>query len=1510
MALYDEFKRFKAGLKVPTGLITPEVQKFISPGLEKALFFDIETGGLDPSTPIYEMGFLSKGRGRRKFVQPGMPVSGMSEFSQNIIAGREAGTTQAIESSTVTQRRAASEALRTFGGKDVWVQNLKFESKFLGERIPAEQMQRTAKRQGWESFSADPSSRIFPTDLNIRALKEKAGKTERLAKQAHKVGPQRDLFLKQWEDVFTKGFKPALSKARPEGVTRFFDIQDLTQSVFAMAQNRGYMAKTGELMTGTSVDLFSRLALGIPEPHTALGDSLIQEKMTQTFLESGQRMSTGQALTGPQREYFKKVGILQPQLRQEGAVKRILGAMGDLEEWGVYNPVSEVKTTAKEMMVRGPGGVYAQESMDVTFGVKKGQGYRSIEGAVSHMKAGEIARLGPTPNYESALLTARQLMGQSGQQVEAAKALADANKLTAITKVKEARIGGIGGLGWKVGLGAAAAVVAGSVISGNDDEYNYIEGLRHGGVGEANRRALTDFGSGYRGSILIPFELGSTLGMIGGAFGFVYKKPTAAMAAKGTKDFTKISTWKEALSKQLSASSPEKVRAQAKGLLSEIEIAHQSGFKAPMFISQFGIEAESLTPRAIDFFVKDTGIPRETLLKKITEALPYGQTVAQRQKTQGKILRGAIAHERVHFRFGQEIAQGETPAGWADVMRETPVYKELPHAWYEEYHAFKAQHKVHPEGLLPNIRQFFERKTYRTSKYASKKTEPFNPVEGLKHGETNLPVEPAGSNKNVAGPARKSTTAFGSSWNALRGLLMHGETMAQMTATRGFKSAMGAATEVGALGEGAFGIVRRMRSGPFREMREGFEFARKELKDISPDPFVLAEMTPVQQRRAIRAKTAEDELSFRREAIKTQRASKTVGPDIYGSTSRSIDMELFQGTSIGRLEGVEKKATLPKAMIALKKLHGAGVVHKDIHGYNLVRIEQGEGAGKIGIIDYGKALLRKGKGFIPQRGKPFQIQGLGHGEHAVAGAGGNQNIAGATRSLATDFASSLKKFIDVSRALADMGVKRGEYAFVGSAGMEARGIRKAGDVDLVLGSDVYQKLKGQFGEEAGKIAGIGEGRLNLSAQVGHDVEAFPFWMQGGRDLTTLRQRGQIETVGGIEVLTAQGMADYKTAMGRGKDHADLTLLAENLSVGALDSVHHGSVPGFGKAIGGGAGKMIKSITQLQRKIKTGFGSGWHGLAYGAHNYLSATAAASGTHSSGGMGEGLNPGFAGKGYAEVGIKKYIIEDADTVKLMLKGGNHVTFRLAGIDAPEVAHDEPYAKRKVFQNQPYGRQATGVLEGLLASQSSLKAVFDPSATRTYGRTVAVLIGDEGLNVNLELVRKGAAGALPYGTRAEQLINPTTFRRAERHAAEGQLGMWSEKSWQVARNLQAGAKHRITNTTFTSPHRLYENFRASSIAMRMHNPDSDFANIIAAGGKNDHNVIEGMRHGWFGSLRETNIGDFGSGYVISKAIPRVAGRTRKTESSLLRAGRLGRNYLRVQMRHKIGGAIRHHQG
>lgn len=251
----------------------------------------------------------------------------------------------------------------------------------------------------------------------------------------------------------------------------------------------------------------------------------------------------------------------------------------------------------------------------------------------------------------------------------------------------------------------------------------------------------------------------------------------------------------------------------------------------------------------------------------------------------------------------------------------------------------------------------------------------------------------------------------------------------------------------------------------------------------------------------------------------------------------------------------------------------------------------------------------------------------------------------------------------------------------------------------------------------------------------------------------------------------------------------------------------------------------------------------------------------------GLEHALNRRYDGY-VATADVRSYNVEDADTVAIMMSGGNNLNLRLAGIDAPEIEHEDDYASGKVFQRQPYGRAATGVLASILAEQSNITAVFNPEGEGTYGRTPALLFGDDGLNINLELVKRGAAASLPFGRASDRLFDASAFNRAQEEAISAELGMWEDPGWRAAHNVQRTAKTKLTHNTFTDLEKLFSNFRASAVVHRLRNPDSDLAEMQAAGGRDDFNIIEGMQHGWFGSNRRANIGDFGSGYQVDKVI------------------------------------------
>jgi micrococcal nuclease len=121
-------------------------------------------------------------------------------------------------------------------------------------------------------------------------------------------------------------------------------------------------------------------------------------------------------------------------------------------------------------------------------------------------------------------------------------------------------------------------------------------------------------------------------------------------------------------------------------------------------------------------------------------------------------------------------------------------------------------------------------------------------------------------------------------------------------------------------------------------------------------------------------------------------------------------------------------------------------------------------------------------------------------------------------------------------------------------------------------------------------------------------------------------------------------------------------------------------------------------------------------------------------------------------------QYVI-DGDTV--VLANGEHV--RLVQIDAPEV-----YPEREC-----YGAQARSALRRLLPAGTTVRVEADPRLDRVdrYGRLLRYLYRGP-TNVNLELVREGAATVYLYGhdrgRYAGALLQAGTAARAARR------GLW----------------------------------------------------------------------------------------------------------------------------------------
>ena len=118
----------------------------------------------------------------------------------------------------------------------------------------------------------------------------------------------------------------------------------------------------------------------------------------------------------------------------------------------------------------------------------------------------------------------------------------------------------------------------------------------------------------------------------------------------------------------------------------------------------------------------------------------------------------------------------------------------------------------------------------------------------------------------------------------------------------------------------------------------------------------------------------------------------------------------------------------------------------------------------------------------------------------------------------------------------------------------------------------------------------------------------------------------------------------------------------------------------------------------------------------------------------------------------------VVDGDTI--VLADGRHV--RLVQIDAPEVPEGECY-----------GAEAKHALESILPRGAAVRVVADPAldSTDRFGRTLAYAVTG-GLNVNVELVRRGAAA--PYFFRGDRGRYANALVFAATQAQDDRRGLW----------------------------------------------------------------------------------------------------------------------------------------
>jgi micrococcal nuclease len=124
----------------------------------------------------------------------------------------------------------------------------------------------------------------------------------------------------------------------------------------------------------------------------------------------------------------------------------------------------------------------------------------------------------------------------------------------------------------------------------------------------------------------------------------------------------------------------------------------------------------------------------------------------------------------------------------------------------------------------------------------------------------------------------------------------------------------------------------------------------------------------------------------------------------------------------------------------------------------------------------------------------------------------------------------------------------------------------------------------------------------------------------------------------------------------------------------------------------------------------------------------------------------------------------VADGDTVTL----GNGQRVRLVQIDTPEV----------YFGTECYGRQASALTKRLLPPDTRVRLYPEPATDRVdqYGRLLRYVVRvKDGLNINVQLVRVGAAAPYFYAGRRGRYA--ALLERLALRARARKLGLWGRR-------------------------------------------------------------------------------------------------------------------------------------
>lgn len=136
---------------------------------------------------------------------------------------------------------------------------------------------------------------------------------------------------------------------------------------------------------------------------------------------------------------------------------------------------------------------------------------------------------------------------------------------------------------------------------------------------------------------------------------------------------------------------------------------------------------------------------------------------------------------------------------------------------------------------------------------------------------------------------------------------------------------------------------------------------------------------------------------------------------------------------------------------------------------------------------------------------------------------------------------------------------------------------------------------------------------------------------------------------------------------------------------------------------------------------------------------------------------LIPGLSLDALQKSMIAKVIgVKDGDTIDILYEG-KPITIRFAHVDCPEIKKGQPYGQsaKKYTAALCYGQRVTVIHQGQ----------YD-----RYKRLIAVVINQQGLNVNKELVKAGMAWHF------KKYSSDMSYDQLERIARKNKVGLWQE--------------------------------------------------------------------------------------------------------------------------------------